>query len=447
MADAAITVTPLPAPASQPPANSNAPGVSANVAPLLSGLTPSDQAMMAQQQKAAQDLIDSIKQNRADRQAVYAKEEALKPPTPPTLQNTGAPPPGMPDVQPVKAFGNWAVALAMLGSLLTRRPLTAALKAGAAAMGSYTQARWHDYQIQRQVWQDAMDQAMRQNQVELDQYRMAYNQYSGNLDTLNKELERIAGDNQDNISLYQIRSGLLEEQYKLLTHREDMQQQYLMRREMAADRAANRPEHNVPVGEQIFQNWMQEYTKAHGHPPSAQEQADFAKKNLTAGSVTGQATLAATAASFDTAQNLVDQQLTMLKNHPYITGAVGSVLGKIQGAVGQVIPGIPASPQKEFESNQEKLKTLVMHLLKSRAGLSGNEEADAATMIQGTGNWDDPASSQQSLSKLKGFLYELQGKPFRYNSVAEVQLAYQNKELSYDDAAQILVEQFGATMN
>jgi len=218
-------------PQTQPaPANTNAlpAGMSPDIMAMVKSLPPELQAAyitkFANDQRLEQALVDKQNQQSKLVDAMLAdrdKMSKLDLPADPALR---APPP-TPDIQPIKAFQNWGVALAMLGSLLTRRPLTAALKSGAAAMKAYNEGRWNDYYAARAQWKDSVDVAMKQNELEYRRYEAAREKYGDDLDKLTLAYRSIADEYGDKVALHDIENGqmddflnmrkqLLDEQYR-----------------------------------------------------------------------------------------------------------------------------------------------------------------------------------------------------------------------------------------
>jgi hypothetical protein len=81
------------------------------------------------------------------------------------------PPPTQQTVDPLKSFGSAATMIAVLGSLLTRAPLTSALNSAAAAMNSIQNKNMQDYQIHYNNWKQNTDFAIQQSQMLEQQYQ------------------------------------------------------------------------------------------------------------------------------------------------------------------------------------------------------------------------------------------------------------------------------------
>ena len=72
--------------------------------------------------------------------------------------------------EPLQAFGSFASALAVFGSLLTRRPLISALNASAGAMNAIKQNDMITYKQKYEQWQQSVAQAQQQYKNEQQQY-------------------------------------------------------------------------------------------------------------------------------------------------------------------------------------------------------------------------------------------------------------------------------------
>lgn len=84
-----------------------------------------------------------------------ASQQPPPPPSPPTP----TPPPQQRERSPVETFGSAASALAIFGSLLTRRPLVNALNGSTAAMNAIKQGDAEAYKAAYKTWQDESEYA------------------------------------------------------------------------------------------------------------------------------------------------------------------------------------------------------------------------------------------------------------------------------------------------
>ena len=102
----------------------------------------------------------------ANKEEASLSSDALKPPT-------LAPPPQPQQTNPAKVWGSAAMALAMLGGLLTRRPLVNSLNAGAAVMNAYKQQDAAASQQAYEVWKTENENAVKMAQWTITQYKTA----------------------------------------------------------------------------------------------------------------------------------------------------------------------------------------------------------------------------------------------------------------------------------
>lgn len=98
---------------------------------------------------------------------------------------------------PTEAFSSLGPVLAVFGSLLTRRPMTTAMNAAAAAMRGFHAGDKEVVEREREKWADNMEKALKQNQTEIEQYRLAQEQHQGDMAALQAKMQAIAADNQD----------------------------------------------------------------------------------------------------------------------------------------------------------------------------------------------------------------------------------------------------------
>lgn len=105
-----------------------------------------------------------------------AQEERDRTPRPeapktPELRPFGEKPP---EADPLKAFGSWAVAFGILGGALTRTPLTTALNAAGGAMEAIRKNDLDMYEKRRQEWKDATDLAVKNADLQMKAYDVAF---------------------------------------------------------------------------------------------------------------------------------------------------------------------------------------------------------------------------------------------------------------------------------
>lgn len=142
------------------------------------------------------------------------KLQGMQAPQPPRLQNIPqAPKQDYADM--FQAFQNPAVALAALGSLATRAPLTAAFKAGAAALDGFHQGNKQAMEQNYRNFKEQLDVALKQNDVEIERYKEVYDKYKGDMTKLLAEMHGAATIFKDEQTLEQLKQGNVEVTYGL----------------------------------------------------------------------------------------------------------------------------------------------------------------------------------------------------------------------------------------
>lgn len=98
---------------------------------------------------------------------------------------------------PTQAFSSLAPVLAVFGSLLTRRPMTTAMKSAAAAMKGFHAGDKELVEREREKWLDNTEKALKQNKLELEQYQAARDEHSDDMTAMTAKMSAIAANNQD----------------------------------------------------------------------------------------------------------------------------------------------------------------------------------------------------------------------------------------------------------
>ena len=119
----------------------------------------------------------------------------------------------------MESFGSAAMALAGLGSLMTRRPLTNALNAGAAVMQAYHKNDMEAAQQAYQKWEVETKNAMAMHQFEQETYRNVMDKHRGNADMLRAALTANAAALKDEVALAMLNSGNTPGAIALITGR------------------------------------------------------------------------------------------------------------------------------------------------------------------------------------------------------------------------------------
>ncbi len=150
-----------------------APGAAPSAAPAAAQAPPTPQPPPSSgdnqvQTETLSNLADSLRQSMDDLQ----EEEAEPGPNPPPAPYL-PPPPTTPPQNPLHAWGSMAMILATMGSLLTRRPLTTALNAGASVMNAYTQKNQAAANNAQEIWKAETANALNLEKYQMDQYNKA----------------------------------------------------------------------------------------------------------------------------------------------------------------------------------------------------------------------------------------------------------------------------------
>jgi len=137
--------------------------VAQSAAPKAPAAAPAAQAAGTDLDSQLSSLESS---DQADLQTI-AKAQAAMQASAPTL----TPPPQQAPSNPLRAFGSAASLFAILGSLVSRAPVTAALNASASAMNAIHQKNLEDYQIHYNNWKQSTDFALQQAQLQQQAYQ------------------------------------------------------------------------------------------------------------------------------------------------------------------------------------------------------------------------------------------------------------------------------------
>lgn len=119
----------------------------------------------------------------------------------------------------MESFGSAAMALAGLGSLMTRRPLTNALNASAAVMQAYHKNDMEAAQQAYQKWEVETKNAMAMHQFEQEAYRNAIDKSRNNVEQLRANLTGLAASFKDDTALAMLNRGNTQDAIALITGR------------------------------------------------------------------------------------------------------------------------------------------------------------------------------------------------------------------------------------
>jgi hypothetical protein len=137
---------------------------------------------------------------------------------PPKIPNLPAPPQTS-TTDFATMFGSAAMSLAGLGSLMTRRPFTQALKSGAAVMDAYKKNDIQAAQQAFQTWQMETQNAMRMHQFEQEAYRNSIEKLKLKPEMARAELTALAASFKDEAALGMLNRGDVQGAMALITGR------------------------------------------------------------------------------------------------------------------------------------------------------------------------------------------------------------------------------------
>lgn len=188
---------------------------------------------------------------------------------PPPEIRMPTPPPTSAASDPILAFGQPAMALAVFGSLLTKRPATTAIMAAAGVMKSTGQ---QDQEILRQnynTWKVESENLLKMAKYQQDQYRSALAKESADARSATADATVMSHALHDLPMIYALQHGGIEEAMKLYKHRG----QSLDAAEAAQERADQRL-----VQHRVYAQWESENQDATAAERLLARDAIFNKK-------------------------------------------------------------------------------------------------------------------------------------------------------------------------
>lgn len=188
----------------------------------VGGMTPDQYGaastdILKQIQAANAPAIAGIEQNIQKRGAILG--QPLQHPAVPKLQAL----PQAPDTtmkNPLQVFKNSASILGMLGSLFTRKPLVTAMNSAAAAIKGYADGDKDAAERAHRSWKDSLEQAVAQNQAEMDQYNALLQDTQLTMADRTAQLQGLAASNNDQNMLAALRSGEPQMAFQILDGRQ-----------------------------------------------------------------------------------------------------------------------------------------------------------------------------------------------------------------------------------
>lgn len=245
-----------PVPAPTPTATPATPTATPSAVPSAPAAAPVAGAM------AGFDLGETIRgnmQRRERAQADLGQRAAVLERDLATLKEKAGHAPQPQQTNPVQAFGSAAMFLATMGSLMTRRPMLNALRAGAEVMEAYHKNDMAAQQQAFQTWKAETDAAMAIQRFEQQAYDNAVNRS-------NADLATTAAAMKDNVVLTLLQSGRRDDALSIIAGR-DLSHRRLAGASVAAGvanqrhqffarfQAAKTPEEKAKV-EQEYNDWV-----------------------------------------------------------------------------------------------------------------------------------------------------------------------------------------------
>jgi hypothetical protein len=219
---------------------------------------PSREQQLAASKAEAEQQLGDVEAHQGREADLYRARLAAGRSTPaaPNLQDV----PKAPQQQfqnPIQAFQNPMVLLAVMASAFTRAPMTAALNAGAAAMKGFHDGDKQVMEQKRQEWEDKTKEALDQNKIEMERYKAAWEKSDRNVANAMAALQGEAAAFKNDQLKALIRGGYVDEISKYLesqekaAHRiEELMLKLEQSREtakLAQQRAAETQRHNMAM--------------------------------------------------------------------------------------------------------------------------------------------------------------------------------------------------------
>jgi|SRR5580658_180391 hypothetical protein len=199
--------------------------------PEIKGASQADvEAALANQNKVAEETTAKLKASQAQHEQMAQQRTAI--PGAPKLQNVPQPPPKFEYQDTMQVFQSPAVLLAALGSVFTRAPLTAAMKAGAAAMEGFHNGQKEVADLHLEQWKAATDYAIKQNQVEMQRYNAIMENSRLSIADKQARMQAIAAANQDQMMIAATSSGNVQRTFEIM-HAREQAQDSLVKMQMA----------------------------------------------------------------------------------------------------------------------------------------------------------------------------------------------------------------------
>lgn len=398
---AGTVAQPSSTPDAKPPADLSGASWDALISQAVKGLRSDDE------------IISQLKESaRAIRDVEKSVANISLPDPPPTPE---LPPPPQPRfTSPMEEFGSIASTLGIFASLLTRRPLTSALNASAAAMQSIRQGDYTAYQTAMDQWKNQSDYAIKVADMQNQRYQQILDNTKFTIDQKTNLINMEAAANNDLVAASKMRSDGIDGVANLLMNRTRLQ--------IALSRAAGgvpkwsvQNEAYLGYRQQAMDAWQ---TANPGKTPTAGDLAKIdtsAYEKFRASSGSGSATTARQARAVNTADDLVAKIQKNL-DEPGTLGlgvaGPGGEIGYLTETWETLFPSKKkvALPVTTFRSNLAKLRAMLPSVLTGQ----GRSSADVRALIEEIApglEWDATvAKTKDALQTLSDTMVDVGGK-------------------------------------
>lgn len=186
--------------------------------PSEQDLAKQDEAYTKKLEEVKKPFTEKSNELMKQMDAVNKSMEGFKPPPKASLEKV----PEAPDTKmqdPMKAMGSVGSVIALLGSLRTRAPMTAALNAAAESIKGYHKGDVEAANQEREKWKDNMEKALRNNQEELQKYTEALQESNWDMQKAQAKFHALSAQFQDNNMQSAQAAGDVQAQYALLKGR------------------------------------------------------------------------------------------------------------------------------------------------------------------------------------------------------------------------------------
>jgi len=321
------------------------------------------------------------------RQGLTTALNQPKPQMPPAIDIPARPRTNNVDI--MQAFAQPAAIMAIFGSLLTRRPMTAAITAAAAAMQGYAQGNAEAAKRAEDQWRDNLDVALKQNQIEVDRYRAAIDAHRDDVNAALAEITAASSEFHDEVALQNAKAGNLGAIAQILDARARMGEAAQNHRDMMQlrqDQLEALKEHRAA-------------TELH-----AKVQEDLGKEKL--GLLQGKTadTVKAKASELQSLSDQIAEIEKIVTEHPEYVGAVGLGTRLYGSTVGQVIPSQQQKGAAELKSKIETLQTRLNKPFLGAHYFTGQALEQLETLVPGLGALDDQTTTLTALEQVKGLI-------------------------------------------